>query len=294
MPLRSSSAGVPMAPAAATNARARTVTLRAVGATPSASIANASSSVTRPFAMMSRSRAHACHQRGAFGQCARNRGDEHRLLGVGRAAHPAVTEIRAAFDVAADRRGRDADLARAPRQRFVVGIGCDVPGRDRQARFHLREPWRHRFHGEIGQPELALPVRERHRRRAERTGPVHRGAAADATSLQDVDRLVLGLARRRLLIQLRIRFGFEHVEIARRLERSFFQQHDAQAGIGKNLRRGAATRAGSHDRHVRFERDVAREGATRRSRPSRMRVRRPPDRRSWCPPSRHPICGGPP
>ena len=54
MPLRNSSAGVPMAPAAATNARARTVTLRAVGVTPSASIANASSSVTRPFAMMRR------------------------------------------------------------------------------------------------------------------------------------------------------------------------------------------------------------------------------------------------
>ncbi len=45
--LRSSSAGEPIAPAAATNARARTVIRRAVGWTPRASIATQASAATR-------------------------------------------------------------------------------------------------------------------------------------------------------------------------------------------------------------------------------------------------------
>ncbi len=45
-PLRKSIAGVPMAPAAATNVRARTITLRDVGAVPAASMAKPSSDAT--------------------------------------------------------------------------------------------------------------------------------------------------------------------------------------------------------------------------------------------------------
>ena len=84
-------------------------------------------------AMTKRMRARARDQRRAAIERARDRRDQHRLLGVGRAAHAAVAEVPAALDVAPDRRRGDAELRGAARERRVVRVGRDVPRRDRRA-----------------------------------------------------------------------------------------------------------------------------------------------------------------
>src|SRR5690606_23888746 len=97
---------------------------------------------------------------------------------------------------------------------------------------------------------VLAPPGQRRRRRAEARCPVDRRRPADATTLEDVDRLVLGLARGRLLVQLRIRIGLAHPEVARALERAFLDHQYAQAGAREDLGGNAAPRAGAHDRHV--------------------------------------------
>ena len=64
------------------------------------------------------------------------------------------------------------------------------------------------------------------------------------------------------------------------LQRAFLDQHDAQSGLGEDLRGGAAAGAGADDGDVRVEREVVGRRATRRSRSSRAQRLRVPDRRS--------------
>ena len=56
---------------------------------------------------------------------------------------------------------------------------------------------------------------KRDRRRAKRARPVDGRAAPHATALQNRDRFVVGFTRGGFLIQIRIRFGLTHPEIAR-------------------------------------------------------------------------------
>ena len=242
-----------------TNARARTRTLRGVGATPCAFIALPSSSETRPPCSDDAARTYAGHERRAIGERGGNRRDQHRLLGVGGTAHAAVTQVPAADDVAADRRRGNADALGTARQRFVVGVGSDFPGSDGKARFHLREPRGHVVHRESAQSEFALPPGERGRRRAKGAGPVDGRAAAHAATLQDVDRLVACLARGGFLIQVRIGFRFTHPEIGGPLEGPLLQHDHLEPGLGENFRRCAAAGTAADDRDVGIERDVLRE-----------------------------------
>ena len=123
-------------------------------------------------------------------------------------------------------------LTRATAQQVVVLVGRRQPRADVQPLLGLREPGRQRVGG------VARPVRsarasscERGRRRAKRTGPVDRRRAADAAALQDVDRLVGGLARRAFLVQRRVGLALELVEVAARLERALFDHHHVEPGL---------------------------------------------------------------
>ena len=66
-------------------------------------------------------------QRSAAGQRGGDGGDQHRLLGVGRAAHAAIAEVPATLDVAADGGGRDFQDRCAALERVVVFIGRGFP-----------------------------------------------------------------------------------------------------------------------------------------------------------------------
>ena len=153
-------------------------------------------------------------QRGTLVERGGDRRHQHRLLGIGRAAHAAGAEVPAGFDVAANQRGFDAQLQRAAPQGFVVRVRCDRPVADRKPPLDLFEPGRHRRRVEILEAEFLAPEGQCRLRRAEAAGPVDGGAAADAAALQDVDRLVGGLAAGAFLIKGRIGFGLELAEVA--------------------------------------------------------------------------------
>ena len=198
----------------------------------------------------------AADQHGALGQCSGNGGDEHGLLGLRGTAQPAVAEVPAARDIALHGPRGNAKTLRATPQSVVVGIGRSRPRCDIEPALHHREPGRQLLDGELGEPEAALPVLQRRRRRAEAAGPVDRGRAPDAASLQDADALVLGLAAGGLLVELRVGLRLEHVEIRAAAQRPLLDHHHAQPRLREDLRRGPAARAGAHDRHVGVELQV--------------------------------------
>ena len=138
--LRRSSAGVPIAPPAAMNVFARTLMRRAVGSVPRASRPTQSSAVMRSPCCSKRPRPCPRHQRRTAIQHRGNGRHEHRLLGVGRTAHAAVADVPAAFHVAPDRAGRDAQRLRAAAKHVVVRVGLDRPGGNVEPRFHAFEP----------------------------------------------------------------------------------------------------------------------------------------------------------
>ncbi|CRM74031.1 hypothetical protein [Pseudomonas sp. 22 E 5] len=72
-----------------------------------------------------------------------NGGHQHRLLGVDRAPHAAITQVEAAAHVARDHVPAIAELFAAFADHIIVGIWWNGPGGDAQALFHLFEPWRH-------------------------------------------------------------------------------------------------------------------------------------------------------
>ena len=164
--------------------------------------------------------------------------------------------------------------ARAAGERCVVLVRRNVPARDREPRFHLREPRLEVTRRVTVEPMDARPVRERGFRRAERARPVDRRAAAHATSLQDVDRLVRGLSRRRLLIQVRIRLGFQHAEVAK----------TCAADLPRRSRQRGRRAPGSRLRRLRPRRcrRCTTSQSSSRSRVETRRVDRLPARREAC------------
>ncbi len=101
--------------------------------------------------------------------------------------------------------------------------------------------------------EFARPVLERRCRRTKARGPVDGSAAADAATLQNIDRLVLGLARRRFLIQLGICFRLAHMEIGRCRQRSFLDQNHVETRVAQDFRRRSSTRTRADNDDVRLE-----------------------------------------
>ena len=208
--------------------------------------------------------ARARQQRRTTIQRRRNRRHQHRLLGVGRTAHAAVADVPAAFYVAPDRAGREAQRLGAAAQGIVVFVGFDRPRGDVEPRFHALEPRCEIGRSKAGDAEFTRPVVECCGRRAEARRPVHGRAAADAASLQDVDRLVASLAAGGFLVQLRIGLGFAHAKVRRGHQRPFLDQHHPQSGVAQDLRGGAAAGAGADDRDVGLEGQIRAERRRRR------------------------------
>ena len=175
------------------------------------------------------------------------------MLGVGRAAHAAVTDVPAASYVTADHAGRDAKHGRAAAEHLIVGIGCDRPWGDAEPCLHLLEPGTKIGGSESLDAEFVPPVIERRVWSAKAGRPIDRGSPADTASLKDVDRFVLGLSARRFLVELRIGLGFEHVKVRGSRQRTFLDKHDLESGTAQYFRGGAAARAGTYDGDVGVE-----------------------------------------
>ena len=202
-------------------------------------------------------RARVMHEHRAAIECRRNRRHEHRLLRVGRTAHAAVAEIRAAFHVARHDAGRNAERSCTALQHRVVRVGRDVPRSDGEPALDAIEPRREQFRRVFAQTVVLAPVCQRPRGRAKAARPIHDRRSTDRAALQYRDRAVFGFARGRLLIECRIGFALEHVKIARTLQRTFLDHHDAQAGACERLGRGRTAGAGSDDDRVGVELQVA-------------------------------------
>ncbi|MNO78768.1 hypothetical protein D3C76_699200 [compost metagenome] len=195
-------------------------------------------------------------QLAAFLQRRRDGGDQHRLLGVGRAAHPAVADVPAAAHVARDHFPVIAELLAAGADHVVVGVRRDRPGRDAQALFHLPEPGRHLRRAVALDAVLLRPVFEGRIGRAEAGGPVDQGGAADGAALEDGDGAVLAHPADAFLVEAGVGLRLLHAEVGAGLQRAFFHQQHLETGGAEDFRRGAATGAGADHHHVGFQGQV--------------------------------------
>ncbi|MCY1410915.1 hypothetical protein D9M71_262940 [compost metagenome] len=142
-----------------------------------------------------------------------NGGDQHRLLGVGRAAHPAVADVPAAAHVARDHFPVIAELLAAVPDHFVVGVRRYRPGCDAQALLHLLEPGR-QFGAAVALDAMFLrPVLQGRLRSAEAGGPVDQRGAAHRAALEDGDGGVLAHPSDAFLVQAGIGLGFLQLEV---------------------------------------------------------------------------------
>ncbi len=180
----------------------------------------------------------------------RDGGDQHRLLGVDRAAHAAVAEVPATEDVARDDLPVIAELLAAQADHVVVGIRRQRPGRHVQALLHFLEPGRHVLRAVALDPVDLGPVLQGRFRGAEAAGPVDQGGAAHGAALEDGDGAVLAHPADAFLVQLGVGVGLLHLEIAAGLQRAFFHQQHLQAGGAEDFRGGAAAGAGADHDHV--------------------------------------------
>jgi hypothetical protein len=154
---------------------------------------------------------------------------------------------------------RNAELRGTGGEERIVRVRRRIPGTHPQLVLHDREPRAHRLGAQLVQTVVALPEVEDLGRRAKAAGPIHRRRTADAAALQNVDRLVGRLARRRFLVQLGIGLAFKHIEVARRAQRPLFDKDDAQTGSAEQIGGNAAAGTSTDDHHIGVDRLAVRQ-----------------------------------
>ena len=204
--------------------------------------------------------AGAVDQGGAGVHGGGQRGHQHRLLGVGGAAHAAVADIPAAAHVSRNHRPVPAECFAAAFDHVVVGVGGHRPGLDAELLFHALEIGVQVRAAGVVDAEALTPVVEGFLGRAEAGGPVdHRGAAHGA-ALQNGDGAVLGGAHGALLVQLPVGVAFIEIEIPGAGEAPGLHQDHLEAGGAEYFRAHPAAGAGADDHHVRFQGAVVADG----------------------------------
>ena len=181
--------------------------------------------------------------------------DQHRLLGIHRAAVAAIAGVPAAAHIARNHMVFPAQLLAGALQHGVVGIRRCGPGRDAKALGTVIEPALRLLFAPALHPMHRGPVPERLRRRAKTRCPVDGRRAAHRTTLQDGNRAIGGGPCGGLLIEVGIGPCFVHVlEVGRGLQRPLLDQQHLQARRAQNLCGGAAASTGADDHHIGFER----------------------------------------
>ncbi len=197
----------------------------------------------------------------ALAEGRRDRRDQHRLLGVDRAAEAAVAEVPAAADVARNHLPVHAELLAAGTQQVVVAVRRHRPGFDPEALFHALEPRRHLFGLDVAHTVDLTPVREGVVRRAQARGPVDDGGAAHGAALEDRDRAVGGRPRAGFLVQRGVAAELVHVlEVRGRVQRALLEHQHVEAGGSEDLGGGPAAGPTADDDHVRLEDFVLGQG----------------------------------
>ncbi|MNQ59819.1 hypothetical protein D3C85_740800 [compost metagenome] len=192
----------------------------------------------------------------AFFQRGGDGGDDHRLLGIGRAAQAAVAQVPAATHVARDHVPAVAELFTAFLDHIVVGVGWHQPRGDAEALLHFLEPGRHLGRAVAFDVVFPGPVLEGRLGGAKARGPVDQCRAAHRAPLKDGDRAVLAHAADAFLVEVGVGLVFQHLEVAAGLERAFFNQQHLVAGGAEDLGGGTAARAAADDGNVGFQRQV--------------------------------------
>ena len=194
----------------------------------------------------------AVEQSGIVVQGAGNSGGQSPLFGVRGAAHAAVTQVPAAFDVAWDHLPGPAQRLATLAQDVVVHIRLGQPGLNVMSLLAAVEPGLHGCRGQVVEPETAGPVIQRRCRCTEAGRPVHCGRAAHTPALKNGDCSVFGDPAHAFLVEGGIGVQLVHFEVFLVIQTAFFHQNHRQPGFRQNLRRGAAPGAGADDHHIGF------------------------------------------
>ena len=193
---------------------------------------------------------------GAGGDGVRQVGERGALLGVDRAAHPAVPGAQALPDVAADRIDVPAELLAAVVDGAVVRIGVLVVDlADPEPLLHFLEV-RPQHLGGQRQPFGAAPVVEDGVRRAVARGPVHDRPAAYRAPLQHLHREVRGRPVSAVLVEARKRRRLLHVELVLGVVAAFLEDHHAGPRSREPRSHHRAPRTAADDADVGPDHDV--------------------------------------
>ena len=216
--------------------------------------------------------AQAVEQAGVVVECTGDGGHEGALLGVGRAADAAITQVPATFDVARNDLPAVAQFLTALAQDAIVDVGVYLPGRHGMPFFPAVEPGRHGLRAEVFQSKLVGPIVQGRLWCTETAGPVHRGGTANTAALKNGDRSVPGNPAHAFLIEVGIGGLLVHLEVFLVIQPAFFNEDDGQSAASENLCSGPTTGAGSDNNNVGFRGQAFRQSSTIGDFPARFQA----------------------
>ena len=183
--------------------------------------------------------------------------DEHRLLGVDRAAGPAVTGVRTLAHVAPEHGGFPAEFLRPVPQDAVVAIGkTQLHALDSKARFDAL-PVGHELVIFYVHAVMLVPPLDNVLWSTEAGGPVDHRGATHGPPLQNRDGEIGRGAVAAVLIEQRIHVRLVHVELFAGVVAALFEDDDALAGLGKTRGHVGAARARADHAHVALDFQIA-------------------------------------
>ena len=194
---------------------------------------------------------------GALRDRVRQVGERSALLGVHRAAHPAVAGAQALAHVAPGRVDVPAELLAAVVQEAIVRVRVlEVHLGDSETLLYLLEMRSQRFRRNASAVLLA-PAGDDVLRRTEAGGPVDHGAAADGAPLQDRHGEIGRRPVPAVLVQARVGRRFLHVELGLGVVATLLEHDHARARRGEPRRHDGAARPAADDADVGFQDQVS-------------------------------------
>ena len=183
-------------------------------------------------------------------------GERRALLRIDGTPHAAVAGAQTFADVAAGRIDGPAHLLAAVVQGAVVGVDVvEVDLLDAESLLHFLEVQPQGFRGDR-RAVLLTPGIDHVVRCAEARRPVDHRSAAHGAALQDGDRQIRRRAVSPVLVQVRVRRRFLHVEVGLGVVAAFFEDDHLGAGVRQARRDDRAAGAAPHDAQVGSEHHV--------------------------------------
>ena len=188
---------------------------------------------------------------------ARHVGDEHRLLGVVRAAEDAVARLHARFAVVLRDEARPAERLGAAADRLVHRVDLVVADLlHLQVALDALEGGRHRLGREFAESVLVAPHAQDRVGGAERVTEVVHRRAADAATLHDDDRAVLRLSHAALFEEARHHLVLALREVGGSPVMALLEHDHVESGVRQLGGGNGAAGAGTDHAHVGVRDDV--------------------------------------